>query len=310
MEAQIRDFWQYAAENITKIDMGELRKDLPFVNQAAEDPLSYVFKLSSSGIIYVQLINKARTICSDVHPMLGVQIIPLEQTDLLRNKAEKPEYLTDAEMERAKKCLLRIMINITADGNTAAFPVVETFYKISREFAISDDVLVTKYVPAQELNPDALIVHTQKAVLPPMVFQYRVHLLPNTAHDLDLVVTIDDGVAMQVITSQEDINSLRNGVFCMLEGLIGEYLTATYVKRLTVIPALLHRRHYPAMERDLRPLTEIVSDLAVLFPVEAKCLMCHVSEKNADLVDVNDDLDIQSGKYCTYCAAVLRRLVR
>lgn len=307
MESAIREFWQYAAEHIAEVDLGQLRQDLPLINQSAEDPMQYVFNLTPSGLIYLQLILKSRAICKDIHPMIGMQIIPMEDSDLLRLRVERPPELTPEEANKAKKCLLRIMINITADGNYEVFPIVEQFYNISKEFNLGDDILITKFVPAQE--GENLMIPMSQVMLSSVMFQYRVHLIPGTTHDLDLVAVLDDNVAQAVIKTQDDVQQLRNGMFCALETLIGEYATATYIKRLTVIPALLHRRNFHNHEKDLQPMSNIARDLALLLPETKKCELCRIADTNTTLEKV-EDLDIRAGLYCPYCAAVLRRLVR
>lgn len=317
----IADFWIYFLENAGKMNYTDLQKDSGRIAAASQDPMSHVFALTESGVIYATLIHRAAKIHPHILPEISIQVIPVQDHPLLVVKMDQKALQNTPGAEgvdptKAKKCFVRFNLHLGARGDVTVFPLVERMYQIYHELSnrpiTTDDWLVTRFVPGRDSKQASLYVHYKQFVIDHLIFKYRLHVIPSAdpkkPGELDLVIVMQDRYADQMIQCQEDISLMHSAILDMIEQLVGEKILATVITHFTFLPARLHTQQYQLMDEHLRPLADILEDLNNMLPETKGCLICGMTDVNVDLKEF-EDMEIEKGLYCPYCYATIKRLV-
>src|SRR6185437_8291810 len=233
---EINNLWKYVSENAVNIDWTQLHKDIEIIKKCPNiEDVTEQYGISTSGMIYREIFLLFKKINKELSFEIGMKMIPLVDPEIIdkikfkhqKEKAENGENIENVEIDpndkKYRRALCRYEIIISANGNYLNFPLVKQICEISKEYTLLDDLLVVKYYPP-DIFP-VLRVLFKNILLGPSVMKYRLQNISQTQEiKLDLVIAVDDKIIQQHIKTEGDISGLRNGVFLMLENILGEYV--------------------------------------------------------------------------------------
>lgn len=294
---QILELWRYVSENASKIDWNMLQRDVAIIRTYSTiENLDAQHGLSDTGLIYKQIFLLFKKINPNISFTLKVGIVPI--TDLVVIQKIKDNTQTNSQHQ----AMFRYEIILSADGNSDNFPLIEQIYEESKKFLagneILDNLIVIKYYPQQPVP--MFRITFKNVLLGPTVIKYRIQKIGN--EQLDIVFTVDDKIVKQHVTTQQDVYLLRNAFCVFLESLVGEFVVAAHIPRITALPETPHNITYPTEVQYLKPLMSIVQDLTIALPTLKKCEWCQLNENHVELKETG-------GKnYCPYCFGCAGRL--
>lgn len=259
---KITELLIYVSQNIEKVDLEDIDKDIPNINADA------VFNLSESGAIFYRIRQMCMAISDQIDIILRPDIIPIYNDTLIRQKMGINEKCQRVAMTR-----YMIIFSALNIGDNCA--LIDEIYEKSKEYEFPVEWQVLKYVPHNNFVDyylylgEEVIAHTLGS------FQIK--------KKQDGKINIHFAFKMNA-----DAKEIYLMLINYLNMIIGEY---NFIKLIKHIKLKQHEADFLPLKNFPEEIFKHIDDMS------AKCAMCFLRDYNCTITksDMTDDV------YCDFC---------
>lgn len=326
----MEEFWKYVCGNLVKIQenyRGLAYEFMMFTIKNNLKPDDDVTKhpefetLSESTKIFVHMHQMLK----EINPGLTIYInmayihLPNNLSKLLVESIKKEigdDYPDEAYMNDPLPIIVRYEL-ILSTGDPALTQLIDELIRVLKNMTakksaiIPQEWIVTKFKEKDHPHPQPFMFHgvTVTDQIEFILQKFNQDKPVSTIHNpIELIIMVRDAMD---ITTQEDIEDLKNSLLVYIDTLIGEARSFMFIRSITILPEIIlqQQMHKFPKHYKIQPWAEFDAALANIVPQPEQCKFCTLTKDNIDFVNIVEKTGIvEPGNYCRYCFKLLARL--